>query len=46
MFQTFNLLPRANALHNVEPPLIYAGMKPRSGQARQAAPRARRGSSE
>jgi putative ABC transport system ATP-binding protein len=46
VFQTFNLLPRATALHNVELPLVYAGVpaKAREERARGALDRVELGS--
>lgn len=46
VFQTFNLLPRATALHNVEMPLIYAGMKRKERLERSRSTLARVGLSE
>jgi putative ABC transport system ATP-binding protein len=36
VFQSFNLIPRTSALHNVEMPLIYAGERGRAERAREA----------
>jgi putative ABC transport system ATP-binding protein len=36
VFQSFHLLPRASALHNVELPLVYAGIGRRERRARAA----------
>lgn len=36
VFQSFNLIARTTALHNVEMPLIYAGERGRTARAREA----------
>jgi putative ABC transport system ATP-binding protein len=37
VFQSFNLIPRTNAIRNVELPLVYAGVKPRERAERARA---------
>ncbi|MBX9698149.1 MAG: ATP-binding cassette domain-containing protein, partial [Acetobacteraceae bacterium] len=37
VFQSFNLLPRADALHNVELPMVYRGLRRRLRRERAAA---------